>query len=650
MSARIVGSIFVCLLVAAAAVACGDTTQSSTPTQPSTQIGATPQPTAPSSPAAEIEPAPSEPTTPSTATVTGTVTYRERIALSPDAVVEVKLLDVSRADALAVTIGEQVIEDPGQVPIAFEVEYDPTDIDERFTYTVQVRIMEGDRLAFINDTAYHVITRGSPNQVDLVLVKVGGAPPEPAPSEPEMAEVLFEVGPCRLTRAAQLPIEFEHKGTVPTGFDGINDASCTFTKAVETVTVTLTGDATHTEVFTLSEPAAEVSFPLPEGTLSITTLEIVPPGEYQREMTVTSVDGETLVISDQPGVLKTVTILEPVVFEVGPCAMTMAAQLPIEFEYKGTVPTGFDGINKASCTFTREVEKVTVTLTGPATHVEVFTLGEPSTEVSFPLPEGTLSISTLEIVPPGDYERKIAVTSVDGDTLLISDQPGALKTVTILEPVVFEVGPCLMTLAAQLPIEFEYKGTVPTGFDGINTARCTFTKPVENVTVVLTGPATHTEHFTLGDPSTDVSFPLPDGTLSITTQEIVPAGEYQREMTVTSVDGETLVISDQPGVLKTVTILEPVVFEVGPCLTTLAAQLPIEFEYKGTVPTGFDGINRASCTFTKAVETVTVTLTGDATHTETFILSEPTTEVSFPLPEGTPLLAAAVRSTAPWWP
>jgi hypothetical protein len=28
-------------------------------------------------------------------------------------------------------------------------------------------------------------------------------------------------------------------------------------------------------------------------------------------------------------------------------------------------------------------------------------------------------------------------------------------------------------------------------------------------------------------------------------------------MTVTSVDGEMLVISDQPGVLKTVTILEP---------------------------------------------------------------------------------------------
>ena len=350
---RILGAVFICL-VAVAAVACGDTTPSATLAQPAAEIGATPQPTAPSRPEAEIEPAPSEPTTPATATVTGTVTYRERIALSPDAVVEVKLLDVSRADAPAVTIGEQVIQDPGQVPIAFEIEYAPTDIDERFTYAVQVRIMEGDRLEFINDTAYHVITRGNPNQVDLVLVKVGEAPSEPAPSEPE--PVAFEIGPCAMTLAAQLPIEFEFFGTVPTGFDGINQANCTFTKPVKTVTVMLSGPAKHTEVFTLSQPTTEVSFPLPEGTLSISTLEIVPPGEYQREMTVTSVDGDTLVISDQPGVLKTVTIVETTEFTFSfenddRGWLTGFADLPANFEQSAfeldsghrPLPAGLEG-------------------------------------------------------------------------------------------------------------------------------------------------------------------------------------------------------------------------------------------------------------------------------------------------------------------
>ena len=122
----------------------------------------------------------------------------------------------------------------------------------------------------------------------------------------------FEMGPCRMTRAAQLPIEFEYRGTIPTGFDGINTAGCTFRKPVETVTVVITGPAaSHTEVFTLIEPGTEVAFPLPEGTPSRTTREIVPPGTYKREMTVTSVDGETLLISDQPGVLPTVTILDP---------------------------------------------------------------------------------------------------------------------------------------------------------------------------------------------------------------------------------------------------------------------------------------------------------------------------------------------------
>ena len=264
------------------------------------------------------------------------------------------------------------------------------------------------------------------------------APIEPTPLpadtlEPATVTPPFDVGPCRMTRAAQLPIEFEYTGSIPTGFDGINQATCTFTKPVATVIVVLTGPATHTETFTLDAPSAEVAFPLPEGTLSITTQEIVPPGEYQREMTVVSVDGETLVISGQPGVLSTVTILESVVFGVDVCMTTLAAQLPIEFEYAGSIPTGFDGINQATCTFTKPVATVTVVLTGPATHTETFTLDEPSVDVAFPLPEGTLSITTQEIVPPGEYQREMTVTSVDGETLVISGQPGVLKTVTILE-------------------------------------------------------------------------------------------------------------------------------------------------------------------------------------------------------------------------
>ena len=139
----------------------------------------TPGSPSPSEPAASEPTSATEPPTPFVGKVTGTVTYRERIALTPNALVEVKLIDISRADAPAVTIGELNIKNPGQVPISFQIEYDPSAIDQRFVYAVQVRIMEGDQLAFINDTRYQVITRDSPTHVDMVLVKVGRTVPTP---------------------------------------------------------------------------------------------------------------------------------------------------------------------------------------------------------------------------------------------------------------------------------------------------------------------------------------------------------------------------------------------------------------------------------------------------------------------------------------
>ena len=110
--------------------------------------------------------------------VTGTVTYSERIELTPGATLIVQVRDTSYADAGSELIAEQVISDPGKVPIKFEVDYDRDDINSHNTYSVSARIEESDgRLAFINDTAYDVITRGNPKKVNMVLVLVE-PPPE----------------------------------------------------------------------------------------------------------------------------------------------------------------------------------------------------------------------------------------------------------------------------------------------------------------------------------------------------------------------------------------------------------------------------------------------------------------------------------------
>ena len=109
----------------------------------------------------------------STASVRGTVSYRERIALSPGARLEVTLLDTSLQDVAATAIAEQTIENPGAPPFDFELAYDPADIEDGNTYSLQVDIIEADgSLAFTNDTAYDVITNDNPSEVDVEVVQV----------------------------------------------------------------------------------------------------------------------------------------------------------------------------------------------------------------------------------------------------------------------------------------------------------------------------------------------------------------------------------------------------------------------------------------------------------------------------------------------
>ena len=79
------------------------------------------------------------------AKVAGAATYKERIAIPPNAVFEATLEDVSKADAKSEVLGRARIEAPGNPPIAFEIAYDPARIEARRRYVVRARILVGDR-------------------------------------------------------------------------------------------------------------------------------------------------------------------------------------------------------------------------------------------------------------------------------------------------------------------------------------------------------------------------------------------------------------------------------------------------------------------------------------------------------------------------
>ena len=107
--------------------------------------------------------------------VSGTVAYRERMTLPPDAEVRVQLSDVSRPDAAATVIAETRVAPEGrQVPLPFELRHDPAKIDPGHSYAVRATIRAGGRLLFTTQVAHHVITRGNPDRVALMLVRVSG--------------------------------------------------------------------------------------------------------------------------------------------------------------------------------------------------------------------------------------------------------------------------------------------------------------------------------------------------------------------------------------------------------------------------------------------------------------------------------------------
>lgn len=99
----------------------------------------------------------------------GEVSYRERIVLPPNAIVEVTLLDITRRDGLGELVAAVQIRPRGQVPIRFEIRFADHEIDPRRIYGIHARILVDDRLRFATTTMPRVLTQGHPDSVRVLL-------------------------------------------------------------------------------------------------------------------------------------------------------------------------------------------------------------------------------------------------------------------------------------------------------------------------------------------------------------------------------------------------------------------------------------------------------------------------------------------------
>lgn len=108
--------------------------------------------------------------------LTGTVTYRIPQKLPPDARVRVTLEDVSLADAPAGVLSELAFPTHGrQVPLSFELSFDPDEIDPRGSYVIRAMIESPDGEVLYRTTRSHsVLSPGaSPFDVEVVVEPAG---------------------------------------------------------------------------------------------------------------------------------------------------------------------------------------------------------------------------------------------------------------------------------------------------------------------------------------------------------------------------------------------------------------------------------------------------------------------------------------------
>lgn len=111
------------------------------------------------------------------ASVRGEVTCRERITLTQQAVLTVRLRDVTYPSWQNVEVGKQVITNPKHPPIPFSIAIDRTQIYPDHKYAVDAYLVDRGQIVLQSAAAVPVSPLANAATIQVNLVKVGGSTP-----------------------------------------------------------------------------------------------------------------------------------------------------------------------------------------------------------------------------------------------------------------------------------------------------------------------------------------------------------------------------------------------------------------------------------------------------------------------------------------
>lgn len=390
--------------------------------------------------------------------VTGTVSYVERIALDPAAVIEVELQNVS-SGVPAVVTSTQVNAEGRQVPIPFELPYDATMIDPAGTYLLYGRIRVNDVVTWATPTGVPVLTGGAAmSNVELIVSPVaatsGGSiqgtvttarPPVEMPAgavlQVELREPMLADAPA--ASVVQVPLDGLN---FPVSFELPYDPAAV--AADRSYVVSARVLAGNRLLFATLSPVPVLTGGAPASAIVVPVAEVPDPAGGVLRFTVTS-DAAATWPADSPAYLN-VEIREPMLADAPALAFAYVplAGLSLPVAWELGYPAAAIDPNKAYVFDARIIDDNQLTF-ATSQPLAVLTQGAPVNDVTLALtPQGT----------GGTGGNDGLITGV-----ITSDTPAALDPAAVYYVDLREAGttgdPIVTVSAAlegqQFPIPFE---------------------------------------------------------------------------------------------------------------------------------------------------------------------------------------------------